>query len=178
MEYLYEDVGGHYATCPPPNLPTDYRKYASYHNPSFDYAERAEILIRLCKDFRVRMYLSWDTPQFQYAITSGAIIFNSSLLFDINIRCFEALASGRMLFTDDVPLIRETLGPFGYDIYYQHYSPFYQNFDLDYREIYKTVKYWLDHNVERENNSAIGKSYAWEKHSWRHRAQSIINALN
>lgn len=178
MEYPYEDGRGKYATHPPQNLPQDYRRYASHPTPSYDYAERAEILIRLCNDFDVRMYQTWKTPQFQCAIQSGEIGFNCSLLNDVGIRCFETLAAGRLLLTDEVPTLHETLGGHGYVTYRKRFRPFYQNFDLDYQEIYQSARWWLGHDNAREEEAKLGKDRAWKHYSWTVRAKSLIEAMN
>ena len=81
------------------------RKTYSGNAPSYDYAERGELLFRLCYDFNVRLYQpAWKTPLLSLALQQGKIGFNHSILHDLAIRNFEVMAAGRVLVTDDICL--------------------------------------------------------------------------
>ena len=177
MEFPYEDDVGRYAKNPPVGLPTDTRRYAFSGHPGFDYCERAEILIRLCKDFNVRMYDQvWDPVKFQKAIQSGVIGFNRSLLNDISIRNFEVMAARRLLIKDD-PGGWFSENGFHSPAYKSYFKPFFLNFDLDYKEIYQKIKRALEYAHLREEMAEHDFNLVWEKHTWRHRAQTLLSCI-
>ena len=160
------------------NLPDGVGRYAS-HAPTYDYAERAEMLIRLSKDFRVRIYNNvWETPHLQHAILSGAIGFNRSLLKDTNIRNFEIMAAGRLLVTDKIlyqdELFRDGVHCLTYPTWYK---PFTQNFDLEYEYVRNLICDVLDDMPRYEIITKQAKDLVWRFHTWTHRAQSILNSL-
>lgn len=181
--YEYRDHVGNYATITPEIYGLS--RYAFSVHPGFDYSERAELLFRLCRDFQVRIYESvWDTPQYMQALQKGAIGFNCSLLHDLSIRCLEIAGAGQFLVTDDVEDVveifttpksekRELLCA----VYSLHYKPFFPNFDLDYKEVYKTIKYWLDHGQDREDLEDRAREHVWNHHTWRHRAQKLLEVV-
>ena len=189
MTFPYKDDVGQYATTTP-NI-WDHKKFAFGFHPGFDYAKRGELLYRLCRDFNVRIYSDvWDTPNYFRALRKGAIGFNCSLLYDLSIRCLEGAASGRLLVTDEVEDIidRHVLSSnrtpytcpvpdFFCSLYRLHYTPFFDNFSLSYKEVYKIIKYWLLHNEEREELSALAKYHVWERHSWCHRSEQLLNVV-
>ena len=177
MEFPYEDDVGKYANKPPAGLPTDTRRYAFCGHPGFDYCERAEILIRLCKDFDVRMYDQvWEPLKFQKAIQRGVIGFNRSLLSDISIRAFETMAGERLLITDD-PNGWFFENHFLSMTYQNYFKPFFANFDLDYKNIYGKIRRALNNNTTRESIAEHDFNLVWEKHTWRCRAQSILGMV-
>lgn len=177
LEFTEEDEIGRYATKPPANLPTDIRRYAFSGHPGFDYCERAEILIRLCRDFNIRIYDQvWEPLKFQKAIQRGIIGFNRSLLHDISIRAFEVIAGRRMLITDD-PNGWFFENYFHCMTYQNYFKPFFPNFNLDYKNIHDRVKLALDNVPVRESIEEHDFNLVWEKHSWRHRAEQLLSIV-
>ena len=178
MEYPFEDDCGRYATTTP-NLPVPDRYAFGFPHPGFDYAERGEVLYRLCRDFKVRIYESvWETPYYMQAIQKGAIGFNRSLLNDIGIRCFETLAAGRILVCDEVPYLDELLVDGKHCATYRtYYRPFFENYSLEYHKVYHLIKYYLDHDKEREAIAKQGQEHVWANHTWRCRAQELLGIV-
>lgn len=175
MEFLYEDEIGRFAIKPPQNLPSDIRRYAFSGHPGFDYCERAEILIRLMKDFNVVVYNQvWEPLRFQKAIQRGVIGFNRSLLHDTSIRCFEVIAGHRFLITDD-PDDCLLFNQFRCFFYRSYYKPFFANFDLEYKGVYNLVKTALEKDEERERIAEHDYNLVWDYHTWRHRANQIFS---
>lgn len=179
MEYPHEDETGKFAIRPPINLPTDHTRFTFWQHFGFDYAERAEILIRLCKDFNVRIYGGVYDERYQLALQRGAMSVHRSLLNDVTIRCFETMAANRLLICDDIPYQEELFQDGIHCRTYRTYGfkPFFENFTAEYNQIYKLVKYHLDHQREMEAISREGHRLAWEKHSWRSRAQELLNVV-
>mgnify|MGYP001589203132 CR=1 FL=1 len=178
MEYPYEDECGLFATRPPGNLSPSHERYAFRGHPGYDYAERAELLIRLSRDFNVRMYDAvWETPKLQQALQKGAIVFNMSLLHDVSIRCYETFAAGRFLMTDDVPKLQEAIGHIWHGTYDCQYKVFFPNFDLTYHALYIKIKDLLNFGSQREKIAKYAFDYAQGNHPWTTRARAIINLM-
>lgn len=179
MTYLYQDDVGRYAIVTP-NIHGP-EKFAFGFHPGFDYAERGELLSRLCLDFTCRIYDAiWDTPNYFRALRKGTIGFHCSLLHDLSIRCLEIMAAGRLLITDEVEDIEEILSADDFprwSTYRLYHKPFFQNFDLSYKELHRMISYWLLHDKERENLASLAKEHVWQGHSWQHRAQSILDTI-
>ena len=101
-------------------------------------------------------------------IYQGAyIVFNKSIRGDINMRVFEALASGSLLVTDqlDDPGFAELFRDGEHLITYQ-----------TEHEMVKKTRYYLDHPDEAEKISANGCRLARERHTYEHRAEVIVQA--
>lgn len=177
MEYPYEDRIGWYA----PRTPKihDHKKFAFGFHPGFDYAERGELLFRLCRDFDVRFYNNvWDTPNYFRALRTGAIGFNRSLLKDVSIRCLEILRSGRLLITDHVPhqeeLFQDSIHCRTYNTWYK---PFFENYTLEYKMVYDHIKFYLNHDDLREEIADQGRRCAENFHTWTARAKTMLKII-
>lgn len=179
MEYLYEDDIGRYATHPPARLPAGPERYKFSIHPGYDYAERAEMLIRLCRDFSVRMYEPiLYNERYQQTLQVGVVGFHRSLLKDISIRCFEVMAAGRVLITDRVPfqeeLFQDSYHCLTYDTYFK---PFFQNFDLEYEQVAAQVRQILRSSDKGGSLALRGQDWVWQGHTWKHRAQTLLDSL-
>lgn len=180
MEYPHEDDLGRYATKAPDNLPLDHRRYAFSMHPGFDYAERAEMLIRLCKDFSVRIYENvWQTPLYQKALQRGKVGFNRSLLGDTSIRCLEIMAAGTALVTDAIPGQEDVFFKSNFHCltYETYFKPFFPNFELEYEQVKKIIKYLLDNEPIRKVMATNGYWHVWQHCTWTQRAKELISRL-
>ena len=183
LTYDFQDELGRYATSIRSLRTWDSGRY-EFGAPTFDYSERAEILLRLMQDFHVRIYEPLYDERYGKATQKGAIGFQRSLLNDISIRCYEIMAAGRMLVTDCIPDLDEWFGDEVNDelpcaLYDSYYKVFTANFDLEMAQISKLVRYYLNHHTERELLAARARAMVWEKHRWQDRANALLSvALN
>lgn len=172
LDFFLEDENGCY---------TDYVPECQFSGapPSYDYAERAALLYRLARDFTIRIYNNvWETPNLENALQTGLIGFNRSLLHDISIRCYEVMAAGRYLVTDKIPYLSDNLGMGAlYTSYNSYYRPFYQNFDLEYLQVYRLIRNILNNWEGYSKVAYQAQQWAWNNHTWRHRAQRILELL-
>lgn len=149
--------------------------------PSYDYAERAEFLLRLSDDFDVRIYESvWKTPDFCKTLQKGRIGFNRSILHDCSIRNFEVMAAGRPLIADDIylPFAMSPYWKLMGDIRCSHlypslYRPFYPNFNVEYAYVKRIVQEHLDNESLRVNTGLRARQYVLQNHTWENRAEQI-----
>jgi GT2 family glycosyltransferase/tetratricopeptide (TPR) repeat protein len=96
------------------------------------------------------------------------IVFNRSLRDDINMRVFEALASGSLLLTNALPGSgQEELFQDGVHL------ATYQ----DAEELLCLVRYYLEHEEERERIAAAGKAEVLGRHTYRHRIAAVLEQV-
>lgn len=178
MEYPYEDECGRYATHPPKSLPSGIERYEFHKDGILDYAERAELLIRLCSMFNVRMYTGVYGEGFERAIQNGLIGFNRSLNGDLGMRPYEVLAAGRMLVSDRRPYLYKP------DVdTYEAYStfnikPFLPNFEVEFNSVVFAIKRLLLKRASMEpehldKQLMIASAEVLECHSWAERGHIL-----
>lgn len=153
------------------------KKYLGYENSSFEYAERAEYLIRLSEDFKVRIYDRCDPPQYWQALRKGKIGFNCSLRYDVCTRVFEIPAADRLLCTDYLPMLEYLLGSRYRTRYYLSYEtrfqPQFANFELDYQRLKETIFEGLITYEEKQNEIRETQIWIQRNHSYFNRAKEI-----
>lgn len=174
-------IGGFRETC---DFAPECRRYDG-RPPSYDYAERAEFLLRLSDDFDVRIdYSVWKTPDFCKTLQKGRIGFNRSILHDCSIRNFEVMAAGRPLVTDDIYL-PPTISPYWKlmgDIRCSHlypslYRPFYPNFNIEYAYVKRIIQEYLNNKTLRVNTGLRARQYVLQNHTWENRAEDVIATI-
>jgi GT2 family glycosyltransferase/tetratricopeptide (TPR) repeat protein/2-polyprenyl-3-methyl-5-hydroxy-6-metoxy-1,4-benzoquinol methylase len=99
--------------------------------------------------------------------SASRIVFNRSVLNDINMRVFEALASGSLLLTNDLrangqgELVRDGMHLATYG-------------DAD--DLLDKARYYLSRESVRERVAAAGRQEALARHTYRHRMEKILEA--
>jgi ubiquinone/menaquinone biosynthesis C-methylase UbiE len=94
------------------------------------------------------------------------IIFNTSDAKEINMRVFEALATGKLLVTDRVEYLDEL---FEDGIHLVTYS--------NERELIEKISYYLENDEKREEIARNGLDIVREYHTYRRRAEFIIEKI-
>ena len=98
----------------------------------------------------------------------GRLVFNRSLAGDLNMRVFEALATGRCLLTDRLPPeagLAELLTD-------RVHLVCYGEDDLE-----ALARYYLDHPAEREAIARQGRAEVLRRHTYRHRVATLLAAV-
>lgn len=96
------------------------------------------------------------------------IVFNCSLENDINMRVFEALASGSLLLTDRI-INNGIEDLFDVGIHFDTYG--------NYDDMAAKVRYYLSHESERERIAGTGMKHAISHHTYRRRMEHLLNIL-
>lgn len=160
---------GKYMDCSPSE------KFLGFENSSFEYAARAEILMRLAKDFDVRIYEETHGINYAKAICRGKINVNRSLYFDSALRNFEVMACNRFLITDELPYQEELFNDKVHcRTYRKYYQPQFSNFNLDYEVIRDIVRYYLKNDRERYEIQKRAKEHVEKNHTFINRAERIV----
>ncbi len=98
-------------------------------------------------------------------LSSSRILFNSAVKDDLNMRVFESLAIGKCLLTDSVPGLTDLFIP---------------DTDLmlyDDSDLIDKIRFLLDHPDLREKIALSGRKKILSRHTYRHRARSLIRIL-
>lgn len=126
---------------------------------------RYSILNNVLSKYAVNDYKRYYPPLAMGEVYGQSkIVFNASINKDLNMRFFEALASGALLVTDRSPEGINDL--FEENIHYVAYDT-----DVDALEI---INYYLANNESREKVSSAGNKAVLEGHTYRHRWQTIL----
>jgi glycosyltransferase involved in cell wall biosynthesis len=124
---------------------------------------RVKALDRMFKEFPSFYYGQrlFEDASRKYA--ESKVVFNIAMKEDVNMRCFEALASGSFLLTDYVPSIDEIFEDGKHLVLYR---------TLD--EAVDKAKYYLAHDDEREKIAQAGYEEVIKKHTIQHRVSRIL----
>ncbi|NOY77249.1 MAG: glycosyltransferase [Calditrichaeota bacterium] len=100
--------------------------------------------------------------------SKSKIVFNRSLKNDINMRVFEAMATGSLLVTNDLSDngLTELATPDEHLVTY-----------TDEKELLEKLHYYLEHPAEREKIARNGRNWALRKHTYRHRMAALLETV-
>lgn len=102
------------------------------------------------------------------AYSAARVVFNRSVLDDVNMRVFEATASGSLLVTNDLAVNgQEELFESG-----RHCLTY-----GDAGELWERIDWALAHGRDRERMAAAGRARALERHTYRHRVETILETI-
>lgn len=159
-----------------PNVPTAVKKYDIGFVGYVTFRKRAEMLDRMFKEFpnffygqRFSRWIYGEPPDGQDAadiFKKSRIVFSTSAVDDVNMRTFEALATGSFLLTEWVPTLGELFEDGKHLVTYK---------TMD--EAVEKAKYYLEHEEEREKIAKAGMEEALAKHTYQHRAQNFLKII-
>ncbi len=114
--------------------------------------------------------LLWaNTPPgvpYSKALSACTMTFNRSMNHDVNMRFFECLAIGRLLFTDRLAEQKDFAQE---NVHYIGYK--------DWPDLREKIAYYLQHPNEREAIAAAGAKHVRENHTYGHRLRQILEAF-
>lgn len=142
--------------------------------PNYNGFTRVDALDRLFKEFPNFYYGSRnsafpDKNLFEDAakkFSQSKIVFNISIKDDINMRVFETLSTGSFLLTNWLPTLGELFEDGKHLVTYK---------TLD--EMIEKAHFYLEHDDEREAIAKAGHALFSEKHTYRHRIETILNCV-
>jgi hypothetical protein len=126
---------------------------------------RADLLDRIQRRFRNTFVGRCYFEDMARTYSAARIVFNRSVLNDINMRVFEALASGSLLLTND-------LRGNGQEELFQDgvYLATYQ----DAEDLLDKIEFYLRCGDVRERIAAAGRAEVLARHTYQHRMQTIL----
>lgn len=102
--------------------------------------------------------------------SASKIVFNRSLLDDLNMRVFEGLCSGALMITNSLPESSGQAELFQGQKHLVNYS----NDD----QLWEVMEYYLHHDAERLKIAEAGRQEVLRAHTYRHRMESMLNAIS
>jgi hypothetical protein len=131
--------------------------------------DRLKLLNLLSRDFMMNDFRRYFRPEEMARIyTRCKIVFNKPVNGDLNMRVFEAMACGSLLVTQRIQNGQEELF---------HEGEHLVTYNSD-EEAVEMVRYYLDHSEERERIAEQGYQEAVSKHTYRHRAQKMLETVS
>ncbi len=109
--------------------------------------------------------MQW-TDQMARTYAQSKIVVNAAIKRDVNMRVFEALASGALLITDEADGL-EALFIDG-----QHLVVYHNDDDL-----IDLIEYYLEHDDERERIAAAGRKLVYDRHTYDHRTDQLVRMV-
>lgn len=131
------------------------------------HRRRNELLLQLSRRFSVHLERCF-LEEMAYVFSRSRIVFNCSVLGDLNMRVFEALSTGSLLVTD------EAAGS-GLEDFFEdgrHLVTYRSPEELEAR-----VAYFLGHEEERARIAREGMREARARHTYAHRAAAILERV-
>lgn len=130
--------------------------------------ERHTVLSQVLKRFSTNEIGRWETPWEMGKIYSRSrIVFNKSVGGDVNMRVFEAMASGALLVTDRIgngliELAEEGVHYVGYDTA---------------EEAVAQIEHYLAHDADRDRIAQAGQALLRERHTYDARLEQIMRTV-
>ncbi|MBT6046587.1 MAG: glycosyltransferase [Candidatus Scalindua sp.] len=126
---------------------------------------RNKILTTVLPRYKTNDYKKFYSPHDMAEIYGKSkIVFNASIGGDINMRVFEAMASGALLVTDRIDNVMNNL--FKEDIHYVGYS--------NIEEAIEKIDYYLTNDADRKRIATEGQCVVIERHTYKHRWNTIL----
>jgi len=147
--------------------PSESRKWDIGFIGNDNYPLRHQLLEVLNTNFKLLWTNSPPGDPYARLLSQCDLTFNRSLDRDVNMRFFEAIASGRMLLTDYLPAQDEIA------INGKHYISY-----SGARDLVKKVSYYLKNYDERERIALAGEKHIIENHTYKHRLLKILKDFN
>jgi glycosyltransferase involved in cell wall biosynthesis len=127
-----------------------------------EYLEILEKRYRL-NDFRV----AYSRKEISKIYSQSKIVFNCPISGDVNMRVFEAMASGALLITEQTGNGLLEMFQEG-----KHLVTYKSQADL-----LEKIAYYLEHDLERQKIAQAGKAEVLAKHTYAYRAKQILRAV-
>lgn len=125
---------------------------------------RVKALDRMFKEFPNFFYGQRLFEEAARKYAESKVVFNIAMKEDVNMRCFETLATGSFLLTDYVPSIDELFEDGKHLVLYR---------SLD--EAVDKAKYYIAHDEEREKIAQAGYEHVMKNHTIQHRVNVILD---
>jgi spore maturation protein CgeB/thioredoxin-like negative regulator of GroEL len=129
-------------------------------------ARRLKLMGRVAEQFpNNAIGMRWPEDMAQ-VYAKSKIVVNACINHDVNMRVFEALASGALLITDDAEGLEELF------VDGQHLVMYHKDDDL-----FDLVEYFLKHDEERERIAAAGKALVYKRHTYDQRTSQLVRMV-
>ena len=150
-----------------PNKPLSIKKHDIGFVGFVTFRKRAEMLDALFREFPDFWYGQRLFEECAEVYRRSRIVFNTAAVDDINMRCFEATATGAFLLTEWVPTLYECFKDGAHLATYK---------TMD-EAIYK-AGYYIKNEYERNQIAKAGMDHTLSHHTYQHRIKKILEVVN
>jgi hypothetical protein len=150
-----------------PNYPKAVQKYDVCFVGFVSFAKRANMLDRLFREFPNFFFGQRLFEHCADKFRESKIVFNTAADDDINMRCFEATATGSFLLTEWVPTLGECFEDGKHLVTYK---------TMD--EAIDKAKYYLIHEDERDEIAKSGMEHTLNNHTYVHRINTMLKEVS
>jgi GT2 family glycosyltransferase/SAM-dependent methyltransferase len=127
-------------------------------------------LVQLLKSKFPDVYIGRHFFEDMAAVYSASrLVFNRSVVDDINMRVFEGLCSGSLLVTNDL----SENGQAGLFQDGKHLVTYRGD-----EELLDKIRFYLKHHASRERIARAGRQEVLDKHTYRHRVERVLHSLS
>jgi glycosyltransferase involved in cell wall biosynthesis len=132
------------------------------------HPERRRLLLALEKRYSMNAFRErCPKEDITKVYSKSKIVFNCAANKDLNMRVFEALASGALLLTN--PIENGMSDLLRAEEHFVEYS--------DSRSLFDKVDYYLAHDAERDRIAEAGRAIVTEKHTYERRCQVMFDTI-
>jgi glycosyltransferase involved in cell wall biosynthesis len=149
-----------------PNAPVAIKKYDIGFVGYVSFQKRAEMLDKIFRAFPNFFYGQRLFEDCADIYRKSRIVFNTAATDDVNMRCFEATATGSFLLTEDVPSIHDLFEDGKHLVTYK---------DMD--DAVEKAEYYLNNKLERENIAFAGMEHTLNMHTYLHRVDNALKIV-
>lgn len=127
---------------------------------------RVDFLDRMFKEFPNFFYGKRLFEEAAEIFSSSKIVLNISIKDDVNMRVFEALSTGSLLLTNELP---------GLSVLFKDGVHLVTYKTLD--EAVEKARYYIAHDAERERIAAAGHAEFMARHTYTHRLKTVMEII-
>lgn len=146
-----------------PNKPAAIKKWDIGFVGYVSFRKRAEMLDRLFREFPNFFYGQRLFEECAEVYRKSRVVFNTAAVDDINMRCFEATATGSFLLTEWVPTLYECFADGKHLVTFK---------DMD--EAMDKARYYVEHEYERNEIAKAGMEHTLANHTFAKRIEKIL----
>lgn len=146
-----------------PDYPPAIKKYDVGFVGFASFLKRAEMLDRMFREFPNFWFGQRLFEDCAEVYRKSRIVFNTAAVDDINMRCFEATATGSFLLTEWVPTLYECFHDGKHLVTFK---------TMD--EAVEKARYYLEHEYERNEIAKAGMKHTLANHTYQHRVKEVL----
>jgi glycosyltransferase involved in cell wall biosynthesis len=150
-----------------PNTPAAIPKYDVGFVGFVSFLKRAEMLDRVFREFPNFWYGQRLFEEAAEIYRKSRVVFNTAAVDDINMRCFEATATGAFCLAEWVPTLKEC---FSDGVHLATYRTIDEAVDK--------IGYYLSHPNDRARIAREGMLYTLGNHTYQHRIKELMEVVN
>lgn len=128
--------------------------------------KRIDFLDRMFKEFPNFWYGQRLFEEAAKIFCESKIVLNTAAIDDVNMRVFEATATGSFLLTENLPSLSELYEDGVHLVTYDSLE-----------DAIEKAHYYLEHDEEREKIALAGKEHTLKNHTYLHRVQEVMKQI-